>query len=182
MVFLQGLNLVLLHPTETCYGLACRVHDREAVQKLYTMKQMPLEKPVSLLVKDLEMAQKYAVFSDEALELAKKYWPGPLTLVLPRTAHLPEWINPGTATVGLRVSSHPSVASLFEALDEPITTTSANVHGQPEVYSVPEALAQGLKPDELVNEGVLAKNPPSTIVEVSEQGVRVIRQGALKVF
>ncbi len=171
---------VLLHPTETCYGLACRVHDREAVQKLYDMKRMPTEKPVSLLVKDLEMAQRYAVFSDSALELAKKYWPGPLTLVLPRTAHLPEWINPGTATVGMRVSSHPSVANLFETLNEPITTTSANVHGQPEVYSIEEALAQGLNPDELMDEGVLEKNPPSTIVEVSEQGMRVIRQGALK--
>jgi L-threonylcarbamoyladenylate synthase len=180
-MFFQTPAFVLLHPTETCYGLACRVHDEAAVKKLYEMKQMEREKPVSLLVKDLEMAQRYGVFSQEALELARKYWPGPLTLVLPRTALLPEWINPGVATVGMRVSSHPSVQGILADLNEPITTTSANVHGQKEAYSVEEALSQGLKPDAVIDEGVLPLNPPSTLVAVEPDGLRILRQGALKI-
>lgn len=180
-MYFRSPGFVLLHPTETCYGLACRVHDQAAVKKLYEMKQMAFDKPVSLLMKDFEMAQRYGVFSEKALELAQRYWPGPLTLVVPRTELLPDWINPGTATVGMRVSSHPSVRQLFEDLDEPITTTSANVHALPQAYSVSEALEQGLKPDAVLDEGVIVQNPPSTIVEVLGDSIRVIRQGEIRI-
>lgn len=170
---------VLAHATETCYGLAVDIFNKEAVLKLYALKKMPLDKPVSILVKDLEQAQQYGNFSPRALELAKKYWPGPLTIIVPRTAALPEWINPGEETVGFRVSSHEEVQTLLEAFDGPLSTTSANVTGQPQAYAVEEFLAQGLQPDFVLNSGRIAPEPPSTIVKVTGEELNLVRQGSV---
>ncbi len=171
---------VVAHPTETCYGLAVDIFQKGAVEKLYRLKGMDLNKPVSLLVRDLEEAQRYGVFSERALELAKRYWPSALTLVLPRTALLPLWVNPGLATIGLRVSPNKKARQLVEAFGGPLTTTSANVHGQPEAYKVDDFLAQGLVPDAVLDSGQLGKTPPSTLVEVVENEVRILRQGDLR--
>ena len=73
-----------MHPTETCYGLAVDVFNELALRKLYKAKGMDFSKPVSLLVKDLEMAKKYGEFSELAVDLALKYWPGPLSIIVPK--------------------------------------------------------------------------------------------------
>ncbi len=170
---------VVAHPTETCYGLAVDIFQRAAVEKLYRLKKMPFDKPVSLLVRDLKEAQQYGEFSPKALELAKKYWPGPLTLVVPRSSHLPFWINPGHPTVGFRVSSNKKTREMIEAFGGPITTTSANVSTQPQAYEVQAFLDQGLQPDFVINGGKLAETAPSTIVEVLGDQLRVLREGPL---
>jgi L-threonylcarbamoyladenylate synthase len=171
---------VVAHATETCYGLAVDIFQKAAVQKLYRLKKMDLAKPVSVLVRDLDEAQRYGVFSEKALDLARRYWPGALTLVLPRTALLPEWINPGHPTIGLRVSPNKKTRQLLEAFSGPLTTTSANVHGQPETYKVEDFLAQGLVPDAVLNSGQIGQTPPSTLVEVLGEDVKLLRQGALR--
>ena len=82
---------VVMHPTETCYGLAVDVFNELALGKLYDVKSMSLDKPLSILVADLAMAGKFGVFSSMAIELAHRYWPGPLSIVVPRTDLLPEF-------------------------------------------------------------------------------------------
>ncbi len=170
---------VVAHPTETCYGLAVDIFQRNAVERLYKMKQMSLMKPVSILVSSLEQAQEYGEFSPKAIELAQKYWPGPFTIVVPRKAMLPIWINPGTETVGFRVSPNKKTRELLESFGGAVTTTSANVHGQPEAYTVKDFLAQGLNPDYILDDGQLAANPPSTIVKVLGNEVELIRAGSI---
>ena len=166
---------VLAHATETCYGLAVDIFQKGAVEKLYRLKQMPFSKPVSILVRDLQEAQRYGEFSAAALKLAQQHWPGPLTLIVPRTAALPLWINPGLDSVGIRVSDHKEVQALLEAFGGPLTTTSANVSGEPQAYAASD---MGLKPDLILDSGSIPKNPPSTIVKVDGAELRVIRQGA----
>lgn len=171
---------VVAHATETCYGLAADIFQKKSLDRLYALKKMPLDKPVSVLVRDLEEAQRYGEFSGEALKLALKYWPGPLTIIVPRTAALPSLVNYGHPTVGFRVSSNKKTRQLLEAFGGPLTTTSANVHTEPQAYSVQEMLDQGLVPDFVLDSGRIGENPPSTIVEVIGEGVKIIRQGEIK--
>lgn len=165
---------VIAHATETCYGFACDAFSRRALARLYKIKKMPRNKPVSLLVADIKMAKKYAVFSPLAKKLAKQYWPGPLTLVLKRKKTLPDFLNPGIRTVGMRIPANAFSRKLVQAFGRPITTTSANISGQPSPYSV-SAIE---KPDLILNSGRLKKNPPSTILDLSGQKPRVLRQGS----
>lgn len=172
---------VVAHATETCYGLAADIFQKTALERLYSLKKMPLDKPVSVLVRSLDEAQRYGEFSQKALQLALKYWPGPLTIIVPRKAALPKLVNFGQATVGFRVSSNKKTRELVEAFGGPLTTTSANLHGQLQAYSVQEMLDQGLKPDFILDSGRIGENPPSTIVEVLGDEIRIVRQGELKI-
>ena len=180
------LGQVVAHPTETCYGLAADIFQRAAVERVYRLKKMPFGKPVSILVKDLEEAQRYGEFSTEAVKLALKYWPGPLTIVVPRKGSLPIWINPGLDTVGFRVSPNKKARQLVEAFGGPLTTTSANVTGEESPYSVQEVLegagdsGKGLVPDFVLDGGQLGGIAPSTIVKVVGNEVEVLRKGSIE--
>jgi L-threonylcarbamoyladenylate synthase len=166
---------VVMHPTETCYGLAVDIFNPEALQKLYSVKQMAGDKPVSILVDSLEMAQKYGEFSPKALELAQKYWPGPLSIVVPRTEGLPLFLNPKEEFVSIRWSSLPFCVEMVGALGRPVTTTSANISGEPEFYLPKEVMGVDL----LVDGGEIIGSKPSTIVKVVGDSFEILRQGSL---
>lgn len=171
---------MVAHPTETCYGFAVDIFNKKAVLALYHLKQMELDKPVSILVRDLQEAEAYGVFNEKARALAQKYWPGPLTIIVPRTALLPEWINPGVDCVGIRVSSNKKARQLVEAFGGALTTTSANKHGEPQAYTVQEILDQGLVPDAIIDSGRIGSVAPSTILKVVGDEVELIRQGPIE--
>lgn len=166
---------VVMHPTETCYGLAVDIFQEKALERLYHIKDMRKDKPVSILVSGLEMALFYGIFSKKALELAYKYWPGPLSIVVPRKKNLPDYLNPGSDFISIRVSSLDFCINMVEKLGEPVTTTSANKSGGPELY-YPVNMA-GV--DLIVDGGELKKNKPSTIVKVEGKNVVVLRQGGI---
>lgn len=175
------LGQVVAHPTETCYGLAVDIFQKSAVERLYKLKKMPFSKPVSVLVESLDEAIRYGEFSEKAIELAKEYWPGPLTIIVPRKSSLPVWINPGMDSVGFRVSSNKKAKELQKAFGGPLTTTSANISGEASPYNVQEVLDQGLVPDFVIDGGQLARqNQPSTIVKVDGAEVFVLREGTIK--
>ncbi|MEK7545120.1 MAG: L-threonylcarbamoyladenylate synthase [Patescibacteria group bacterium] len=171
---------VVLHPTETCYGFACDATNMAAVRNLYELKKMPLEKPSSLMVASFERASGYGEFSHLAQALAEKYWPGPLTLIVPRK-NLPEFLNPGATTVGLRVPSHAWTLELLKMCNFPLITTSANVSGQPQAYEVAEVLRQlgDVRPGFVVDMGKIPSEKPSTIVEVTGELVKIVREGPI---
>jgi len=171
---------VVLHPTETCYGLAVDIFNKGAVTKLYRLKGMSLDKPVSILVRDLEEAQEYGKFNEKAIFLAMEHWPGPLTIIVPRTDLVPKWINFGVDSIGIRVSSNKKARELVEAFGGPLTTTSANKHGEPQAYTVQTVLDQGLIPDYILDSGQIGPTPPSTIVKVEGEGIEVIRKGPIE--
>lgn len=172
---------VVMHPTETCYGFAVDVGNSDALAKLYKLKGRDAAKPVSILVENLEIAKKYGEFSKKAFELAVKYWPGPLTLVVPRTANLPENFNKGQEFVGIRCSDHQFSRELVKSFGGPITTTSANFSGEPPLYEAEVESFGELTEliDLVVDGGEIPLNKPSTIVKVVGDNVEVIRQGDL---
>lgn len=166
---------IVMHPTETCYGFAADIFNEDALKKLYIVKNMKVTKPLSILVDGLEMAQEYGVFSKKALELAKKYWPGPLSIVVPRSDLLPKHFNPGHEFVSMRVSGLDFCRDLVSAFTQPVTTTSANRSREPENY---EPVVMG-GVDLLVDGGRIPLNHPSTIVRVMGDKCEILRQGDL---
>lgn len=169
---------VVMHPTETCYGLAADIFNRSAVEKVYALKGRDFKKPLSILVDSLGMAQEYAIFSDLAFDLASKYWPGPLSIVLPRKKKLPIFLNPDEDFISLRFSNNAFCKQLVEKFGAPLTTTSANRAGKEPYYKIHDVMFDG-KVDLIVDGGILLNNRPSTIVKVDGERVEILRQGDL---
>ncbi len=183
---------VVAHATETCYGLACDLRNPKAVERLFLVKERPFTQPVSALFSSIEEAQKFVFFSEKALSLAKKYLPGPLTIILPVRKDAPFLLHVRPPefsifnfqfSIGVRLSSSPLAHSLVQAFTSPIATTSANLHGKDNPYSVSDIESQFLgksaMPDLVIDSGELPKAPPSTVVEVIGDQVRILRQGDL---
>lgn len=178
---------VVLHPTETCYGLTADVFSEQAVKKVYALKDMTESKPVSIMVSSLEEAVKYGNFSEKALELAREYWPGPLTIIVPRTELLPTYLNRGVSTVGVRCPDHEITQDLLREFGGPLITTSANRTGEPQAYDVETFLigrdadeegGNGI-PDAIIDMGHIPEIDPSTIVEVIGDEIKVLRNGPI---
>lgn len=171
---------VVMHPTETCYGLAVNVFNEGAIEKLYGVKGMERKKPLSILVNSLEMAKKYGKFSEKALGLAGKYWPGPLAIIVPRK-DLPEFFNIGENFVSFRCSSNKFCKEMVEKFGKPVITTSANRAGLPQLYDSDDLssafgkFAEGI--DLVVDGGKIPEKNPSTIIKVDGDIATVIRQG-----
>lgn len=164
---------VVMHPTETCYGLAVDIFNEGALEKLYNLKGRDADKPLSILVDGFGMAQEYGLFSEKANELVQKYWPGALSIVVPRKKKLSEFLNKGQDFVSIRYSSDLMTNEMVREFDKPITTTSANKSGGEPLYK-----AEGFEGvDLVVDGGEILKNRPSTIVKVDGDSVQVLRQG-----
>ncbi len=175
---------VVAHATDTCYGFACDVFNERALVKLYALKEMSEYKPVSILVSSLAEAEGYADFDDESRVLAQQYWPGALTLVLPRKYTLPTFLNKQYKSVGIRVPDHELSLRLTQLLGRPITTTSANVTMLPSPYTAKAIREQfkdrKIKPDFILDSGILSsENLPSTIIDMTLRQPQIIRQGSL---
>src|SRR3989344_5103019 len=158
---------IVAHPTETCYGFACDLTNPEAVSKLSVLKKRPKGQPISALFSSIEEAAKWVEWNEKAEELAAKYLPGPLTIILPLRKTLLGW-----STLGIRISSHPIAMKLAELAGVPLSTTSANLHGQPNPYALAEIVRQftseNLQPDLLLDGGTLPQQPPSTVLVVKK--------------
>jgi L-threonylcarbamoyladenylate synthase len=114
-------------PTETVYGLGANALDAAAVAKIFQMKGRPSTSPLIVHVSSIAMARRYAAeWPPEADELAKKYWPGPLTLVLPKSPEIPDIVTAGLGTVGIRIPANPIALELIEKAGVPVAAPSAN--------------------------------------------------------
>jgi L-threonylcarbamoyladenylate synthase len=179
---------VVIHATETCYGIACDLTNENAVRHLFAVKQRPPHQTVSALFSSFDAARIYIDASSRAEELSS-HLPGPLTLVLPRTKGAPRlWLTMTGGGedpwIGIRVSSHPFAAALAKAFGKPIATTSANIHGASNPYSMNALREQfGDSADVVViDSGDLPVTPPSTVVEVKNGDVRVLRYGDVRII
>lgn len=189
---LLGACCTVIHPTETCYGIACDLANRDAVQRVFDVKHRVPTQPLSALFASVDEAKKYVIWNDAADMLAKQHLPGPLTMILRgrSDAPTPLFVTPFPAdhpcnhTIGVRISSHPIAMALARLCARPLSTTSANFSGKPSPYSIEEIRAQfdasTPKPDVVIDGGVLPFAPPSTVVDCSNGQVRVVREGNIR--
>lgn len=175
---------VLAIPTDTLYGLAADALNSDALDRVYAAKGRPADMPLPVLVSGWEQALQVVEVSPEsellAGRLAETYWPGSLTLVLPAVPGLPERLTAGRDTVAVRMPGHPVPLALADALGRPITGTSANRSGEPDITD-PDELRRILAPrvDGIIVSGPKPVGGASTIVAVSGDGISLLREGVL---
>ncbi len=171
---------VLIHPTDTCYGMAADITNQNAVEKIHLLKQMSLHKPMSILVSDTSMLKQYGKTNQKIDDIVKKYLPGALTLIIPKTQNVPQHYAEGKSSIGIRIPDDSLSLEICKRLGKPLTTTSANLTGQIQAYSSDEVANYFEDQDVLFFDGgLLKKQKPSTIIKVKEDGFEIIRQGDL---
>lgn len=171
---------VVAYPTETFYGLGALARDEVALGRLAHAKGRPEGKPLPLVAADEAMVEEVARLEGLARRLAERFWPGPLTLVLPARPGLPAAITGGTGTVGIRVPGSEVARALCRAAGGPIVSTSANPSGGPppaEAARIDPALAARL--DGTLDAGPAPGGLPSTVVSVEGERLALVREGAV---
>ena len=168
-------------PTDTIYGLAGNGLDAVAVAKIYEVKGRPAIKPLILLVPDLRVAETVcAQISESARLLAEAFWPGALTLVLPRRNTVPDIVTAGGDTIGVRCPDHPKTLEFLRLIGVPAAAPSANVSDMPSPKSAQDVLAYFDNKIECVIDGGNCKiGVESTIISLAEEPYKILRQGAI---
>jgi L-threonylcarbamoyladenylate synthase len=174
-------NGIIAVPTETFFGLAVNPFQEAALSRLFALKQRAPEKPVLLLVDGQAMLKQLVrEVPNPARRLMEKFWPGPLTIILPSLPQLPRLITAGTGTVGVRHPRHPLTCRLITELGYPITGTSANRSGRPPLTRTDEVVRElGAEVDLILDAGDCPGGKPSTIIDVSSSPPRLVRAGAV---
>lgn len=170
-------------PTETVYGLGANALDEAAVAKLYEAKGRPSYNPLIVHVADTEAARALvAAWPDAADRLARAFWPGPLTLVLPRAPRVPARVSAGLPTVAIRVPDHPIALALLRAADLPIVAPSANPSGAVSPTRA-EHVERGLgeRVDLILDGGPTVVGIESAVVDLSGERPALLRPGALSI-
>jgi L-threonylcarbamoyladenylate synthase len=171
---------VIAFATDTLYGLAADPRREDAVSKLFDAKGRDERVPVPLIAADLEQARAAGEFGELELRLARHFWPGPLTIVVPAKPIVSKEILAGRETVGIRVPAHEVARALCASVGSCLTATSANLSG----HEAP-ASASDIDPrlaariDAIVDSGPAPGGLPSTIVSASADGVQLLRAGAI---
>ncbi len=177
---LRAGGLVVL-PTETVYGLAANALDPDAVRRIFAAKGRPADNPLIVHVADAAAAQALtSAWPPAATALAQAFWPGPLTLVLPRAPHVPDVTTGGLDTVAVRVPDHPVALVILRAARVPLAAPSANISGRPSPTRCQDAKDDlGDRVDVYVDAGATRVGVESTVVEVTSDRVTLLRPGGL---
>jgi L-threonylcarbamoyladenylate synthase len=172
---------VVALPTDTLYGLAADVFDDQALERLFAIKGRPQDLALPVLVAGWDQVERVTQeVPDLARRLASQFWPGPLTLVMPRAPWVSNLITGGRDTVALRMPNHPVPLGVARELGRPITGTSANRSGRPDLLTLEAVVVElGDQVDYIVRCGPAPLGAPSTVVDVTTGTPRLLRLGAL---
>jgi L-threonylcarbamoyladenylate synthase len=169
---------VICYPTDTLYGLGCDPLNVSAVKRTMEAKGRRT-RPMPILVRDLKTAEKFAFVPVRARKLAQAFWPGPLTMVLQAREVLPVILAPG-GKVGVRAPKHPICLDLLSLCSGALVGTSANLTGRPPATTAEEVLRQiGDRVDMVLDGGKAALGVASTVIDLTEQKVTMLREGPL---
>jgi L-threonylcarbamoyladenylate synthase len=175
---LRGGGLVAF-PTDTVYGVGALAFDGKAVESIYTAKDRFHEKAIPVLIGDIDDLDKIAMDVPSLVQmLASRFWPGPLTILVPKKPGLPESVS-ATSTIGVRVPYHEVARALLRAAG-PMAVTSANLSGQASPTTAEEVLAQlGGRIKLIIDGGKTPGGAPSTLVDCTGDEIKILREGPI---
>lgn len=180
---LKGGGIVIF-PTDTAFGVGCRIDDGKAVARLFAIRKRPSTQATPVLVDTVKMAKDYLkpIPKDVIDTLIEPYWPGALTIILDcNRVRVPELVRGGGKTLGVRIPNHPIARAIIRGVGIPILGPSANFHGASTPYRMGELDAAFVKLVDYVVEGECPVGNVSTVINCSVIPWRILRQGALKI-
>jgi L-threonylcarbamoyladenylate synthase len=187
-IFAEALTVlkrggIVAYPTESFYALGVLAVDNEALKKLFALKERPADKPLPVIVGDMDTLMTIVRnVSGQAGDLMKRYWPGPLTLILQAKDNVPPMLTAGTGMVAVRIPGASAALDLAKELKMPITATSANPSGRAPAETSEEVISYfGDKVDLVINGGKTPGGRPSTIVDVSVNPPCILREGRIAI-
>lgn len=172
----------VIFPTDTAFGIGCRIDDEKAVKRLFGIRKRPETQATPVLVDSVEMAQKYLlpIPKDVIDKLIKPYWPGALTIILPCKADkTPKLVRGGGTTLGIRVPNHSTIRQIIKGVGVPILGPSANFHGDKTPFSLSEVNKKLQEQVDFIVGGACEHKLSSTVIDCSKHPWRIIRQGAI---
>jgi L-threonylcarbamoyladenylate synthase len=170
---------IVAFPTDTVYGLGALAFNNDAIESIYTAKDRPIEKAIPILIGDLnDLDQVADNIPDMALRFTPRFWPGPLTCILPKKQTLPLAVS-ATTTVAVRIPDHPDARALLRSAG-PMAVTSANISGQPSPSTAQEVCDQLNGRIPLILDGGKTKGGiPSTLVDCTGEEPVILREGPI---
>jgi L-threonylcarbamoyladenylate synthase len=172
---------IIVYPTETFYGLGANALSSNAIKRVYRLKKRAPRKPLPVLISDQSMLPQITTGDPLHLQrLVSQFWPGPLTIILKASAAVPDELLGRKGTIGVRLTAHPWVRALVRELRFPITATSANVSGETPISDPDKAMGvfEGAV-DLIVDGGKTQGLLPSTVLDLSEDAPRLVREGTI---
>ena len=171
------------YPTDTVYGLGACMTDTKAVDRIFQVKGRPKGMALPVLLADVTQIKDIVISVPPiAQRLADEFFPGALTIILPKSDYMPDIITGGGRTVAFRIPDHPVPLALIRGLGKPIVGTSANLSGQPSALTAMEVQAQiGDKIDMVIDGGKCPGGIESTVIDLSGERPVIRRQGAISV-
>lgn len=172
---------VAIFPTDTVYGIGTNALNEKAVMKLYDIKNRPIEKPISLLVSDIDMIKNVArSISNIEYEIINKFFPGSLTIILKKKAILPNIYNQNLDTVGIRIPNNIIARKIIKYANVPIATSSANISGKESIIKIDKNIKELYeKVDYIIDGGESKDKKASTIVKVIDNVPHILRIGKI---
>jgi len=167
---------VIVYPTGTVYGLGCDIHQKKAVERIYQIRQLKKDHPLSFMCPDLSKIARYAHVDDFAYRIMKRLVPGPYTFVLKATRDVPKLLVRKQKTVGIRVPDDTVALALLNELGSPIVSTSAIIEG--ETLNDPDELHAGFPHVDAFVDGGWGGIEPSTVIDLTGDEAVVLREGA----
>ena len=179
---LRGGGIVIF-PTDTAFGIGCRLDNEKAIRKLFELRKRPKEKAVPVLASSIEMVEDYVEHIEpDVRKLMQKYWPGGLTLVLNcRIEKVPSLVRGGDKTIGVRIPNHSTVRSLIKNVGVPILGPSANFSGGKTPFRMSDLHPELVRKVDFVVPGRCTIKKPSTVLDVSMKPWEILREGAVRV-
>ncbi|MCI4396724.1 MAG: threonylcarbamoyl-AMP synthase [Thermoprotei archaeon] len=169
---------IAIFPTDTVYGLGCDVLNEKSVKRIYELKKRE-NKPLPILLSSHEIADKIALMSETAKLLARRFWPGALTLKVYPKIKLPIYFFDDEGKIAVRIPDHPVPRMLSNYINGMIVGTSANISGMTPPVTAEDALKQIMEVDAVIDAGPSRLGKPSTIVDVAGKEIKLVREGSI---
>ena len=171
---------IIIFPTDTAFGIGCRVDDEQAVERLFEIRKRRKDKAVPILASSIQMVLEYFKDIDpDVRKIMDKYWPGALTLILDsRVEKVPNLVRGGGETIGIRIPDHDSVLKIIEEVGGPILGPSANFSGEKTPFVLSDLDPSLVRIVDFVLPGRCKIKKPSTVIDVTKKPWKMIREGA----
>lgn len=173
---------VVVFPTETVYGLGCSPWSLKAVKKIFKLKGRLAKKPLAIIVENFKQVRSLVKnLNPKALDLMSKHWPGPMTLVLPKSRRIPDYVTSGSKKIGIRMPDHPITLELLRACKIPLVATSANRSGSIAPATARAAFRELKGVDLVIDGGKTSLGKASTVIDITSGKPKILRKGSLKI-